>query len=130
MEVNSLHRGTVDLRLSCGDRRERRVRALTNFRRCSRRIDDATDMAEVAAVRLRRDVEVDFLARNAGPAHVCHVRRHPVEPESLRKRCEPLRAQPEIDEGSEGHIPGYAAEGIENGDRHSRKNYPAAAVRC
>jgi hypothetical protein len=37
-------------------------------------------MAEVPAVRLRRDDEVDFLARNARSAHVCHVRRHPSSP--------------------------------------------------
>src|SRR3954463_6747751 len=87
-------------------------------------------MAQVATVRLRRDLEVPLLARNPGTAHVADVRRHTVEPESLRKRHQPLRIQPEIDQRAQGHIPRNAAERIENGYRHSRKKYPAATIRC
>ena len=87
-------------------------------------------MAQVTSVRLRRDLEVHLLARDSSTAHVADVRRHAIEPESLRKRHQPLRAQPEIDQRSQGHVPGNAAERIENGYRHRRKKYPAGTIRC
>jgi hypothetical protein len=58
----------------------------------------------------------------------CPPPRHPIEPQALREGCQPLHAQPEIDQGAEGHVPSNAAEGIENGYRHSLKSYSAAAV--
>ena len=87
-------------------------------------------MAEVPSVRLRRDGKIDLLAGDSGTAHVRDVRRNPVEPESLRKRREPLRAQPEVDQRAQDHVPGDATEGIEDGYRHSQKSYQSAGGLC
>src|SRR4029079_15241725 len=70
VEMYTLHRGGVDRRLLLGNESKRTIGALLHGRRRGRPCDDLLEVPEMPPVRLRRYVEIDFLARDLAPFHV------------------------------------------------------------
>jgi hypothetical protein len=77
----------------------------------SGRIQNAPYVAEMSAVRLRRNGEVHLLARDAGAVHVGDVHRDPVEPETMRKRLQPLHTQSKVDQAPSVMSPAMPLKG-------------------
>jgi hypothetical protein len=65
-------------------------------------------------MRLRRDGEIDFHARNPRALHLGDIDAHAIETEARRQRPQPLGIEAAGDERAERHVAGDAAEGVKN----------------
>jgi hypothetical protein len=84
VEMHLLRRDAVHPPLSLTDQLKRAHRALFHPVGYRRLLDESNELADVTAVRLRGDVELDLLARNARPAYVSDRNTHIADAEPAR----------------------------------------------
>src|SRR5260221_1846726 len=120
MEVDLLDRHAVDGRLGRADGEKRCVGLGAYMFRRVGLLHELSDLVHVAAVGLRRNLEVHLPALQTTALHFADVHADTVEMEPLRQRPEPLRIEPNAKQRSECHVAGDAAEGIEDCNAHVR----------
>ena len=89
MQMHLLRSDPVDSTLSLTEQLERVDRSLLHPVGYRRPLDESHQLSHVAAVRLRRDVELDLLARNTGPTNVSNRNTHIADSQPCRQLLEP-----------------------------------------
>ena len=118
MQVDLFDSGPVHFRLDAGDRRERRIGLFLHVPGCIGFLHDLPDVAQVATMRLRRDVEIDLGTGDLAPDNAVHPHSYPIESESIGEGAEPIRLETHADQRTQGHVAGDTAEGVEDCDSH------------
>ena len=89
MQVHLLRSDPVHSTLSLTEQLERADRSLLHPIGYWRPLDESHQLTHVTAMRLRRDVELDLLARNAGPTNVSNRNTDIADSQPCRQLLEP-----------------------------------------
>src|SRR5688572_26514704 len=118
VQMHALDGRAVDGGFLFRDEREGGIRApLYRFRSVGAR-DDLANLFEMTAVRLGRDLEIHFRARDPRALHLPDIDLYSVEPQALGQRAQPVGLEADRHEGAQRHVARDAAKGVQDRYRH------------